>query len=202
MKKILTLCLVFYTVSLYAQSHKGEIVSFQQELNVQFIDPETSPLHLEDLETFGGLDFFTIDENYRIEADFERVEDAIPFEMKTTTSRKPIYEIYGIASFVIDGISFQLNIYQSHSARKLKEYKNNLFLPFTDLTNGKTSYKGGRYISLEIPEGNQIIIDFNKAYNPYCAYSSRYSCPIVPEENHLDMEITAGVKHSSSFEKE
>ena len=69
-----------------------------------------------------------------------------------------------------------------------------LFLPFTDNTNGVETYGGGRYIDLKIPAGNTINIDFNKAYNPYCAYSDKYSCPIPPPENHLDIEIKAGIK--------
>ena len=69
-----------------------------------------------------------------------------------------------------------------------------MFLPFTDLTNGEETYEGGRYIELEIPDKNYIVIDFNKAYNPYCAYNYIYSCPIPPEENDLKIEIKAGVK--------
>ena len=69
-----------------------------------------------------------------------------------------------------------------------------MFLPFMDHTNGSASYAGGRYIDLRIPEGDTLIIDFNKAYNPYCAYDEKYSCPIVPSENYLDLEVEAGVK--------
>jgi uncharacterized protein (DUF1684 family) len=77
-----------------------------------------------------------------------------------------------------------------------KEYTNYLFLPFTDLTNGKETYAAGRYIGLKIPkEGNELIIDFNMAYNPYCAYSDRYSCPVVPAANNLATEIRAGLKY-------
>ena len=71
-------------------------------------------------------------------------------------------------------------------------------LPFTDLTNGNETYSGGRYIDLEIPEGNTIRIDFNKSYNPYCAYTEGYSCPIPPAENNLGYTITAGVKKPKS----
>ena len=73
-------------------------------------------------------------------------------------------------------------------------YKDYLFLPFSDLTCGKDSYIGGRYIDMRIPKSNTVLIDFNKAYNPYCAYSYKYSCPIVPLDNDLDIEILAGVK--------
>jgi len=80
---------------------------------------------------------------------------------------------------------------------ELKEdegYEDYLFLPFTDATNGNETYGGGRYIDLSIPNGDQIVIDFNKAYNPYCTYNKKYSCPIVPSQNALDIEIFAGVK--------
>ena len=72
--------------------------------------------------------------------------------------------------------------------------KNYIFLPFTDMSNGKTSYEGGRYIDLEVPKGDELIIDFNQAYNPYCAYNPKFSCPIPPKRNHLDTFIEAGVK--------
>ncbi|MDO3384294.1 DUF1684 domain-containing protein, partial [Gilvimarinus sp. SDUM040013] len=102
----------------------------------------------------------------------------------------------GVASFTLKGKKFKLNIYQNQSLITSPEYKNHLFLPFNDLTNNTTSYEGGRYIDLEIPPAKSkiIIIDFNKAYNPYCAYNHKYSCPIPPADNFLDIEINAGVK--------
>jgi hypothetical protein len=79
---------------------------------------------------------------------------------------------------------------------KSLEYADYLFLPFNDASNGKTTYGGGRFIDLEIPAaGNKTIeIDFNKAYNPYCAYNHNYSCPIPPDENNLNILVNAGVK--------
>ena len=74
------------------------------------------------------------------------------------------------------------------------EYEDYLFLPFTDKTNGDSSYGGGRYLDLKLPEGDSIIIDFNQAYNPYCAYNDKYSCPVPPKSNNLDIEVLAGVK--------
>ena len=83
-----------------------------------------------------------------------------------------------------------------HGLKDLKEYKDHLFLPFRDLTNDVETYIGGRYIDLTIPKGNKITIDFNKAYNPYCAYNyTDYSCPIVPEENKLQTRVLAGIKY-------
>ena len=115
--------------------------------------------------------------------------------MKTTTDGRPLDEVYGTVNFTINGKDFKLNDYQSHRLREIEQYKNDLFLPFKDLSNGEESYGGGRFIDLEIPKENTLIIDFNKAYNPYCAYSTRYSCPVPPKGNFVEMKVLAGVKN-------
>jgi len=172
-------------------------VEFQETLNKEYADAETSPLTPKALKKFKGLEFFPVSKRYIVTAKFERVQNAEPFKMATTTDREPIYQLYGVATFEIDGKTYTLNIYQSHKLREMEEYKNHLFLPFTDLTCGVESYGGGRFIDLEIPEGDEIIIDFNQAYNPYCAYNHKYSCPIPPAENDLKVEIRAGVRHDN-----
>ena len=88
----------------------------------------------------------------------------------------------------------KLSIYQSTNHENNEGHEDYLFLPYTDLTSGDGSYGGGKYLDLKIPDGNTIIIDFNKTYNPYCAYSHRYSCPVPPEENDILVRIEAGVK--------
>ena len=178
------------------ETYLKEIQEHQYELNVQFADAEESPLTPEDLQTFKELDFFEIDADYRIKAELIRTPDSEVFEMQTTTDRKPLYKQFGIAKFIIDGKSLQLSIYQNQQLILDPEYEDYLFIPFNDTTNGNESYSGGRFIDLKIPpnDSNTIIIDFNKAYNPYCAYSGRYSCPIPPSENNLDFAIKAGVK--------
>lgn len=185
--------LTFYA-SAFSQDYVQSIIEFQTKLNQEFRNPDESPLTQEDFEKFDSLTFFPINEKFRVIAKFERIENAVPFKMKTTTDRLPVYEIYGVATFTLDDIEYRLNIYQSHSLREKEEYKSYLFLPFTDVTNGVESYGGGRFIDLLIPEGDQIVIDFNMSYNPYCAYNHTYSCPIPPEENDLNCEIRAGVK--------
>ncbi|PTX59555.1 hypothetical protein C8N46_109144 [Kordia periserrulae] len=172
---------------------KGE-TEFQRELNAEYKDASKSPLKEKDLKTFEGLDFFPVDDTYKVTATFKRTPDSPVFKMPTSTDRKPEYRRYGIATFTLNGKQFSLEIYQNQSLMKEEEYKNYLFLPFTDETNGFSSYGGGRYIDLEIPQGDTIEIDFNKAYNPYCAYNDRYSCPIPPRVNFLQTEINAGVK--------
>ncbi|MDH5397796.1 MAG: DUF1684 domain-containing protein [Cyclobacteriaceae bacterium] len=197
MKIILFCCLALISLGpdSLGQSHKKEIIKFQRELNKEFNDPKESPLPEEDLKKFSGHPFYPIDEKFRIEAKFTRIENPVSFQMQTTTDRLPVYDIYGQATFQLEGKTYILNIYQSHRLREKKEYKDYLFLPFTDLTNGEETYGGGRYIDLAIPPDNIIVVDFNKAYNPYCAYNYKYSCPIPPKENNIDTAITAGVKN-------
>ena len=168
--------------------------SFQDKMNLDFADERTSPLSEQDLVDFKGLEFFPINSKFKVTAQLERVENGRTFTMKTTTDRLPTYKLYGIASFELQGQSYSLEIYQNQDLIKDPEYKDYLFLPFTDETNGEESYGGGRYLDLEIPEEDFIVIDFNMAYNPYCAYNADFSCPIPPRANHLETEILAGVK--------
>ncbi|MBK0368995.1 DUF1684 domain-containing protein [Flavobacterium agrisoli] len=167
---------------------------FQTKLNAEFANAKTSPLLPEDLKNFKTLDFFPIQAAYFVTAKLVKSTGEKPFEMKTSTARKPKYVKYGTVYFSIKGKKMQLNVYRNLELVQKKEYKNHLFLPFSDLTSGKESYIGGRYIDLEIPKNNQITIDFNQAYNPYCAYNPNFSCPIVPLENDLNIAIEAGVK--------
>lgn len=188
----------FFLTNTEAQITCEDIVTenerYRANLNKAFANPEETPLTDHDLATFQALPFYPIDTTYYIVADFERVE-AEPFEMKTTTSRRPVYKIYARATFVLFADTITLYIYQNLKLTEQEEYRDYLFLPFTDLTNGEGTYAGGRYIDLRIPNGNTIIIDFNKAYNPYCAYNYNYSCPIPPEENHMNNAVVAGVKY-------
>lgn len=181
---------------LFAQEskHFKEVKKFQQKLNKEFSSKEDSPLSEEDLATFESLEFFPIDSNFRVTASLKLYKDSKPFQMKTTTSRLPVYKLYATASFQLNGKDYSLEIYQNEKLLLTPDYEDHLFLPFTDLTNGESSYGGGRYIDLKLPEGNSIVIDFNLSYNPYCAYNERFSCPIPPKLNHLNTKILAGVK--------
>ena len=192
MKKLL-IFLLFSTMT-FAQKDLSSAEKFQSDLNKSYADSLKSPLTKEDLKQFKGLDFFSINEKYIVEATFIRTKKEKPFGMKTTTSRTPLYKKYGELHFEIDGKALKLNVYQNVDLNKKPGYEDYLFLPFSDLTCGKESYIGGRYVDMRIQKGKTWTIDFNKAYNPYCAYNYEYSCPIVPLENDLDIEILAGVK--------
>lgn len=174
--------------------NKNSAEKFQKKINAEYADAKTSPLMANDLKTFETLDFYPINGKYFVNARFIKAVNEKPFEMKTSTSRKPKYVKYGTVFFAINGKDLQLNVYQDVELSKSDEYKDYLFLPFSDKTCGKESYIGGRYIDLKTPKGKTIAIDFNQAYNPYCAYNHKYSCPIVPLENDLNIEIKAGVK--------
>lgn len=197
MRYLLLIGLVFQFSFAQNEIYLEKINSFQEELNESYQNPETSPLSKNDLEKFKAHDFFPVDEDYRVVADFQIIEKPMTFLMKTSTSRLSEYEKYALASFEIKGKPYELYIYKSTKLDQDPEYIDYLFLPFTDETNGSTSYGGGRYIDLKIPNNDSIVIDFNKAYNPYCAYSKNYSCPIPPEENHLEVEVLAGIKASN-----
>ena len=174
--------------------NQAVIDSFQHALNREFADPATSPLDSSDLAAFHSLDFFPASPKYHIWARFVSTPGEKPFGMRTTTNRLPVYVKYGEAYFTLDGIRCKLNIYQNQELIKKEEYKDYLFIPFLDKTSGKESYGGGRYLDLRIPRGDSILLDFNLAYNPYCAYSHKWSCPIPPYENTLKVPVKAGVK--------
>ena len=196
MKLVITfgiLFICFISCNEGKQPIKGE-TPFQRELNAEYKDATTSPLTEEDRKEFEGLDFFKYDSTYAVKAQFTRTEGEPVFKMKTTTDRLPEYVKYGILKFSVKGEKYQLNVYQNQDLKTQNGYEDYLFLPFSDETNGFESYGGGRYIDLRIPKDDTLVIDFNSAYNPYCAYNHKYSCPIVPRENYLKTRIEAGVK--------
>lgn len=176
-----------------------DVLTFQKDLNKEYSDPDTSPLEKKALRHFKGVDFYPIDLQYRVHATLEKNDSSQFFGMKTTGTRLPNYRVYGIVTFALQGATFHLPVYQSQDLMKTEKYKDLLFFPFTDLTNGDETYGGGRYIDLYIPkDGNVLTIDFNEAYNPNCAYSHHYSCPLVPSENDMNIAVRAGVRLNAS----
>ncbi len=197
--RFLSLFLFFFLLSLNVLiAQKTELIAsakkFQQVLNEEYANPEETPLEKKDLKEFQGLDFFEIDPDYIVKAEFVRTPLESPFAMRTSAGEMPVYVKYGELYFELMDMDFKLSLYQNQELIQDPEYFDYLFIPFTDLTNGKSTYGGGRYIGFRIPETKEVILDFNKAYNPYCAYNGKYSCPIPPAENDLKIEIFAGVK--------
>ena len=170
------------------------VLDFQKELNASFKDPEASPLVDKDKMNFQGLDYFLPNVDFVVRAKLIKTPNALPFGMPTTTDRISQERVYGRLYFNLKGNPFSLEVYQSLDLLEKEGYEDYLFLPFTDLTNGNETYGGGRYLDLRTVQGDSIWIDFNKSYNPYCAYNKKYSCPVVPSQNDLEISIQAGVK--------
>lgn len=171
--------------------------AYQQRLNSSFKDATTSPLKKKDLKGFKGLDFFPIDTSYIVTAKLIKTKNSPIFKMATTTDREPLYKEFGKLNFDIKGKNLTLTIYQSQDDLEDEKLKDFLFLPFTDGTSGNESYGGGRYMDVmltDIKSDNTIKLNFNNTYNPYCAYNEKFSCPLTPRKNHLDIEIKAGIK--------
>jgi len=169
----------------------------RQTLNTSFKDAKNSPLSSKKRKSFKGLPFFKIDKNFKVKAKLKYTFNAPIKYLRNTDGKTEAYQQYALATFILNQQEYTLSIYQSLSLKNIKGYENYLFIPFTDNTNGKTTYSGGRYLDNRIPKNatGYIELDFNKAYNPYCAYSTKYACPIPPKNNHLDIKVLAGVKY-------
>jgi len=202
MKKLSFLFFIF-SLFLNAQTKKENleaIKKFQKELNAEYLNPKESPLRGDNLTNFKKHPFFPANLKYRVTANFVKTENPVPFELPTSSGKFKQYQEYGKADFEIDGKKYTLTIYQSLDLMKMEQYKDHLFLPFRDETNGKKTYGGGKYMDLKIPNGNMIVLDFNLSYQPYCAYNAfDYNCPIVPEENKLPVRIEAGVMYEDVY---
>ena len=143
------------------------------------------------------MSFFPVDAKYRISCRFERTPNSQWFKMESSGQIRRNYRTYGILHFKIIDTVITLNIYQSQDLMTTTQYRDHLFIPFTDATSGEETYESGRYIDLEIKDiaSDKFTIDFDKAYNPYCAYvSGKFNCPIPPVENRLIVAIRAGEK--------
>jgi len=171
-----------------------DIKKFQSELKTEYADPYHTPLSAKAKKDFKGINFFPIDMKYLVQARFVRTPEEKPFQMSTSSGVRKTYVKYAEVFFVIDKKEYKLIAYQSMDLIKSTEYKDYLFIPFTDATSGHETYEGGRYIDLTIPSSDNITLDFNKAYHPYCAYTEGYNCPLPPKENNLPIKIEAGVR--------
>jgi uncharacterized protein (DUF1684 family) len=142
------------------------------------------------------LQFYPVNEKLKIECRFERKENSPWFQMATSGPVKQTYRIYGKLYFTLNDTAVTLYVYQSQDLMKTAQYKDFLFMPFLDATTGDETYESGRYIDLFTTNiiSDKVVIDFNKAYNPYCAYTTGYNCPVPPKENRLIVAIKAGEK--------
>ncbi len=185
----------FLLLSTFAFSQLTEQETLENRTEHQADLRDTSIHMMDSIERteWQGLDYFDFDTSYQITARFKKKKGR-KFEMPTSTDRLPVYRRYGYLFFTIDGTEHRLTVYQNVELVKREEFEDYLFIPFRDATSGSESYGGGRFLDVTIPREKEILIDFNQAYNPYCAYSHKWSCPIPPAENTLKTSIEAGEK--------
>jgi len=175
-------------------AYSARVQHYRDSIDAVFRDPEKSILLPEDVASFTGLHYYTIDPSYRVKAKFTATPNAESVVMKTSGTRTPVFKPYGKLTFTLRGIHHTLTIYQSADPARpqLSDY---LLLAFTDETTGDQTYGGGRYLEFSTGEiKEEMMLDFNYCFNPYCAYNHKYSCVIPPAENSLNVPIYAGVK--------
>jgi len=191
---IMFVLVAFVPVGFFAQTYRDNVLEYRKQTDEEFSDTARSILTAEQLTTFHGLDYFDVDEKYRVIAKFKAIKDAPVVKLKTSGTRTPSYRPYGTLSFRLEGKKCKLTLYQMADPAR-PEMNNHLMLAFMDKSNGFTTYGGGRYLEYTVEDvKSNMVIDFNYCFNPYCAYVDRFSCVIPPAENALPIEINAGVK--------
>lgn len=198
MKQLLLILFLFSFASVEAQTNrafKKSIKQFRKHYKKDFLKEERSPFY-GNKKGLRKMKFFKPNASYKVSCTFKKTPNADPFDMTTYSGKLKQFRKYGILTFTINGEKHELSVYQNMMLMRMEKYRDHLFLPFKDETNDKSSYGGGRYIDLKIADlpGEIVEIDFNKCYNPWCAYSGGYNCPIPPQENHLTTSILAGEK--------
>ena len=163
----------------------SELAEFRAEKDEFFREHSQSPLAPEQKRNFKGLEYFSENEALRLEVEVEHLFDQAPMQMQTSTGGVQMYLRHSRFKFEVDGQGAELTIYQNEGG---------YFLPFVDSLAGKETYPAGRYLEPDELPGNRFFVDFNLAYNPYCAYNEMWSCPITPAENRLKVPIRAGEK--------
>jgi len=190
-------------ISLFSSCHSfvKETQAYREEYKSEFLTDERSPLKKEDLSY---LDFYPPNKKAIIKARFVLTPESENFELPTYSGVTRTYRKWGEAYFKFGKDSSRLNIYQNIKLMSNPEYEDYLFLPFTDETNDETTYAGGRYMDMsrKDTEDGMITIDFNRAYNPWCAFSDGFNCPVPPAENFLPYRVEAGEKKFKGQHKE
>lgn len=158
---------------------------FRREKDRAFALDRHSPLTPEQRSEFSGLNYFPEDPTLRFEVPIAEYPEKHTIQMLTSTGDQQTYTRYGRIHFTVEGQPAELTVYQS---------EHGFFIPFVDALANDETYGAGRYLDLEILPNGNLVLDFNLAYNPYCAYNDLYSCPIPPAENRLGRPIRAGEK--------
>ena len=181
-----------------AQDYKSEIAAWRNQYIKDLLAEPRQPVKPGD-ERY--LDFYPPDASYRVTASFQMAPGAAPIMVPTHSGKNKPFRLYGTLTFTIHDTDLTLSLYQPIDIVSGAPRKDELFLPFNDLTNYESTFGGGRYIDLNISDihDGMVELDFNKCYNPYCAFAEGFSCPIPPDENRLKIEIRAGEKMFTKY---
>jgi len=179
----------FLTVGENSKDYIERLTTDRKDKN-SFMISGSSPFKEEDRPGFKGLNYFPIDEDYKVTARLSMMEKKKPIFITSTTGEQLKYIPFAYADFELNGTPQRVLIYQDWEEND----PNKLTLMFTDKTSGFQTYGGGRYVDVMYRNTNAVTIDFNTAFNPYCHFNDEYSCPIPPQENMLKMSIEVGEK--------
>ena len=187
-----TLIIIYFSLSPGSsdEDFAAMILQSRQEKDEFMKNSEESPF--DEKETFTGLKYFEPDPKYRVAARLTQIENKKVVVLTTSTGEENHYLEYAWGEFELDGVQNKLLILE---VMAMGPTRGSLFLAFADKTSAKETYGAGRYLDIKkAPGAGTIPLDFNKAYNPYCAYADQFSCPFPPKENILKVAILAGEK--------
>lgn len=168
---------------------EAELEAFRREKEDFLLTDPMSPLAQEERNRFRGLTYYPVDPGLEFIVTPDPYDEPETIAMPTSDGRIRPYERWAQIQFEVSGQPFTLTVYRD-------EESGHLFLPFLDKTSGDETYGAGRYLELPVLEDGDLLLDFNYAYHPFCAYSPRYSCPLPPEENRLPIAIRAGERNA------
>lgn len=176
------------------ESIRKALEELRQAKDYSFKNLDGSPIPEGERAAFKGLTYFPVDLNYRVVCQLIPSKSDETLKMPATNGEDRLYRVVGSFHFEISGTKcslLALKSVQNTSPLALRT----LFVPFKDATSGLETYGAGRYLELEENETGTYVLDFNRAFSPFCAYNSNYSCPIPPQQNVLTVAIKAGEKY-------
>ena len=165
----------------------SELIDFRREKDEFLATDHHSPLTEEPRRAFYGLSYYDENPDLRVSLEAEEFDTREVVEMQTSTGDVASYVRWGKVAFEVDGEPAELTLYKD-------THGDEFFLPFADATSGEETYGSGRYLEVQALSDSRVLLDFNYAYNPYCAYNEQFSCPLTPFENRLRVPIRAGEK--------
>lgn len=185
--KVLLIVAFFLNSCTDSSQYKTSIQQFREMKNENFINPAASPLAKDELKNFQGLSYFTIKQDFCIEAKFVPAKMSQYVSLFESDEVNQVHVVRGKLLFELNSKQCTLTAYSSAG-----QAHHSLFVPFVD--SDKNSYPGGRYVDGKLLNDSTCLLDFNLSYNPYCVYNETYKCAVVPMGNRLSIAIPAGEK--------